>query len=641
MHLGYSRAQPRHYAMPVYSKRLTQFLVRNLYHLHSKYDYTILGQYVGLWARRCLSTISTISYLGTSSRAALGATQLLAYDGHTWLACWASSRVSIVVIDGLELTCLRPSFSADWGDYVSFAIRMKETADERGVDVVLVDTGDRVEGSGLYDASHPKGKYTYDIVKQQDIDVICSGNHELYKANTAEREYNQTVPNFKGNYLASNIDILDPKSGERIPLAARYRKFTTKNQKLRVLAFGFLYNFNGNANNIFVQKVEDTIEEKWFQEAIRDRDLDLVLVTGHVALRDDITGREYTNIFRAIRQVRWDIPIQFIGGHTHIRDYRKYDSKAHGIESGRYMETIGFMSIDGVKTKPKFDRRYIDNNLFSFLHHTELNESTFPTEAGQNVSKSIRHDRKALDLGKVYGCAPQHYWVNRAQYPGNDSLFTWLEKDVLGSLVTSKRPSMVLINTGAIRFDIFQGPFTKDSTFSVSPFTGGFKILKDVPTEAASRVLELINNAKKVLEQSDPCLSGIYLAPPQQLGVPKDIVPEMSFESSQSQTPFQKPHLVPGYTTKDDAGEDGDDTLHSPVSFYRVPNCIQTNVGISEPEPETVDMIFLDFIQPWILQALLISGREYTPADAKTYMNGTSMIQLLVEWIGENWAKAC
>ena len=573
----------------------------------------------------------------------MGPDQLSAYHRYSWLAFWAPSRVRVVNVDRIELTSHRPSFSADWGDYISFATRMKERADERGVDVVLVDTGDRVEGSGLYDASHPKGKFTYDIVKQQDIDVICSGNHELYKVNTAEREYNQTVPNFKGNYLASNIDILDPKTGERIPLAARYRKFTTKNQKLQVLAFGFLYNFRGNAKNTFVQKVEDTVEEEWFQEAIRDRDLDLILVTGHVALRDDITGREYTNIFKAIRQVRWDIPIQFIGGHTHIRDYRKFDSKSYGIESGRYMETIGFMSIDGIKKGLKFDRRYIDNNLFSFVHHTALNESTFPTEAGQNVSKSIRHARKRLDLGKVYGCAPQNYWVNKAQYPGDESLFTWLERDVLGSLVTSKRPSMILINTGAIRFDIFEGPFTKDSTFSVSPFTGGFKILKDVPTAAASRVLGLINSAKQVLEQSDPSLSSIYLAPPQQLGIPQDIVHEsIAFESTQSQKPLQKPNLVPGYTTKDDAGEDGDDTLHSPVSFYRVPNCIQTNVGISdEAIPETVDMIFLDFIQPWILQALLVSGIEYRPEDAESYMNGTSMIELLVDWIGENWPKDC
>src|ERR1700712_4947073 len=101
---------------------------------------------------------------------------------------------------------------------------MRSKADERGVDILLIDTGDRIEGNGLYDASTPKGKYTYDIFKEQDIDVICTGNHELYQADAAAREYTQTVPNFKGKYLASNLDYINPKTGDTIPMAPRYRK---------------------------------------------------------------------------------------------------------------------------------------------------------------------------------------------------------------------------------------------------------------------------------------------------------------------------------------------------------------------------------------------------------------------------------
>ncbi|RAL68514.1 hypothetical protein DID88_007242 [Monilinia fructigena] len=82
-------------------------------------------------------------------------------------------------------------YSADWGDYISFAEQMKKQADDKGVDLLLVDTGDRIEGNGLYDASDPKGRYTYDIFREQDIDIICSGNHELYKADAAAREYDQ------------------------------------------------------------------------------------------------------------------------------------------------------------------------------------------------------------------------------------------------------------------------------------------------------------------------------------------------------------------------------------------------------------------------------------------------------------------
>lgn len=39
-----------------------------------------------------------------------------------------------------------------WADLYSFVTRMKEEAIKRGVDLLLVDSGDRVDGNGLVDA---------------------------------------------------------------------------------------------------------------------------------------------------------------------------------------------------------------------------------------------------------------------------------------------------------------------------------------------------------------------------------------------------------------------------------------------------------------------------------------------------------
>ena len=93
---------------------------------------------------------------------------------------------------------------------------MKKKADDKGVDLLVVDTGDRIEGNGLYDASDPKGKYTYDIVAQQSFDVICTGNHELYQASSVDREHNTTVPYFKNTYLSS-LELSANKISYRIP----------------------------------------------------------------------------------------------------------------------------------------------------------------------------------------------------------------------------------------------------------------------------------------------------------------------------------------------------------------------------------------------------------------------------------------
>jgi hypothetical protein len=40
-------------------------------------------------------------------------------------------------------------------------------------------------------------------------------------------------------------------------------------------------------------------------------------------------------VFKAIRSIKPDVPIQAFGGHTHIRDFIVYDNKATGLESGK------------------------------------------------------------------------------------------------------------------------------------------------------------------------------------------------------------------------------------------------------------------------------------------------------------------
>lgn len=597
----------------------------------------------------------------------------------------------------------RPQYSGDWGDYISFATRLREQADERGVDLLLVDTGDKVDGNGLYDGSIPKGKYTYDIFKEQEIDILCTGNHELYLADVAEREYTKTVPNSKGKYLASNLDIIDPKSGERVPLAQRYRKFTTKNQGIRVLAFGFLFDFTGNANNTFVQPVEETIKEAWFQEAIRE-DVDLFVVIGHVDLRSP----EYKAIYNSIRSRRWDTPIQFFGGHSHIRNFVSYDSKACALESGRYMETIGWMAIDGISSGgkkqdvknhlknvypsggPTFKRRYIDNNLFGYYHHTGLNDSTFPTKHGLEVSETIRKARKAMDLDKRFGCAPQDYFLNRAEYPSNSSILSWIDQQVLQDILVGENrtdiPRVAIINSGCMRFDIFQGPFTRDTVFIISPFMNRFQYIKDVPYSAAKGLLAILNSGGPVFESAK--LETWLLAPPEQIRVrtnsdrnnalriyqmqldlleeqnkkrlmmarleqenmdreqkvPSSRFKENRYGSAVGQVPlgFQsddEPTLVPGYTTKDYAGDDGDDTLHSPISFYRVPNCVQSNIEFpAEGDPERVDLVFLDFIQPYVLLALRFLGQKYSTSDVLPYIGDQTFTSLLEGWVKEHWS---
>ena len=548
-----------------------------------------------------------------------------------------------------------------------------------------MDTGDRIEGNGLYDGSTPKGKYTYDIFKESQTDIISIGNHELYKASCAKSEYLRTVPDSHGHYLASNLDILDPDSGERVPLAPRFKKFTTKNQGIRVLAFGFLFDFAGNANNTFVEAVEKTVKQAWFIDSIHDRQVDLFLVAGHVPL----DSPEFDAIFKAIRDVQWDTPIQFFGGHMHIRDFWKYDSLAYGIESGRYMETVGFMSITGLATggksspkdseaetiraTPKFSRRYIDNNLYSYHQHTSLNSSTFPTEHGKNVSAMISQARKDLKLDHTFGCAPQDYWTFRAPFPHESSIFSLLQTQIIPDMIADPKrkdiPSLVFVNTGGIRFDIFKGPFTVDNTYTVSPFTTGFRYFKDVPFSTAKKLKAILNqevpapfNASDDLAAHIPISESSFLA--------QEANP--SFHDPANQIPLypsssddnDKGPLTPGYTTHDAGGSDGDDTLHSSIKFYSLPNVFETRIAfpssLSSPtsprgaqkeegaeaeeeteveveQPETVDVVYIDFIEWYMLLALKFLGTDYEKGDTGVYREGMSLTRMISGWVEGHW----
>ncbi|KAK7757686.1 hypothetical protein SLS62_000063 [Diatrype stigma] len=607
-------------------------------------------------------------------------------------------------------------YSGDWGDYISFADHMRKKADEKGVDLLVIDSGDRIEGNGLYDASEPKGLYTSDILKEQHIDLLCTGNHELYQAASVAREHEVTVPNFRSQYLASNLDYVEPETGNAIPQARRYRKFVTRNGGYTVVAFGFLFDFERGANNSAVTPVADAIAQDWFQQAIREKP-DLFVVNGHVGLR----MREFELVFKAIRAENWYTPIAFFGGHVHVRDARRFDDKAFALASGRYMETIGWMSIDGIQKQspdggegsdggeqqqqaatgssssvvastikpggtPSFKRRYIDNNLFNLRHHTGLNASAFATEHGRNVTAAIAAARRALGLDHTYGCAPRDLWMTRAAYPGKASVYSWLEAEVLPDVVASEArrgvPRLAILNTGAVRFDIFAGPFTRDSAFLVSPFESGFSYVPDVAYDVASKVLQILNKggpvwakagAEEHQQQQFEMPDLRYLNIPEMMMAPYSSFKTSSASSSSSlpgssvpgvaavaagdsQKPLgggasagsssggdEEPPLVGGYTTKDDLGDDGDDAVHSPIEFFSVPNCIQAEIGFpAEGEaPERVDLVFNDYVRPWIVPALKFSGGDYEDGDIRPYIEGKSFTDLLVGWVEENWADEC
>ncbi|POS84784.1 hypothetical protein EPUL_004112 [Erysiphe pulchra] len=525
-------------------------------------------------------------------------------------------------------------YSADFGDYLSFIDRMREKTEASGSDLIVVDTGDRIDGNGLYDASVPKGLYTYDIVKQVNYDVLILGNHELYSNMSVESERKKIASAFKNRYISSNVDYIDPETGKRVPLGQRYRIFRTKNQRIKIAAFGFMFNFLMNADSTYVQRVEDAVKEDWFQAAIQE-DVDLFLICGHIPLDQD----EFKIIHQAIRSQNKDTPIQIFGAHSHIRNFVKYDSKAYGLQSGQYLETIGWASIS-------------DNNILAYHFHTGLNATTFPTDHGKNISLFIHEARQKLDLDHSYGCVPKDFYFKSSSLGRNDSILTWLVQDILPDIVKKKSSqvkdaTMILLNTGFIRYDLLKGPFTRDTQFIVTPFANEFRFIRNVPYDTA---LEIYNR----LNEDDLLFNLGERAPPMIIQDQISIISRLlrfkpKFRRSlthQNQISFSpsssRPLLVPGYVTVDDGGSDGDDTLHIPLpKLKQQPMVIYAPVQFPvNRDPQTVDFVFSQYIQTPILTALNDKGLHFNLTDVRRYRE-ESISQLISEWVKRNWDGKC
>jgi hypothetical protein len=168
-----------------------------------------------------------------------------------------------------------------------------------------------------------------------------------------------------------------------------------------------------------------------------------------------------------------------------------------------------------------------------------------------------------------------------------------------------------------------------------------------VPYKAASQIIKLLNNEGPIMV--DMMQQNAFLQPPEIHAARfrphlLSTKPNAFINQHHAQTPLKNsdPELetFPGYTTKDDAGTDGDDTVHTAIEFYNVPNCIQSVIGFDEEqEPQTVDLMYNEFIQKWVLLALEYTGQKYSSDDTRSWNGGKSFTDIMTEWVSEKWGE--
>lgn len=539
-------------------------------------------------------------------------------------------------------------YAGDWGDFVSFCGHLRTQIEQKGADLLVVDTGDRHDGNGLSDLTSVNGAWSGRVFSALDYDLITVGNHELYKADVSELEYNTLVAHYGERFVSTNVKYLNDE-GEWVVFGGNtYRYFETPVQGLKVLALSFLFDFPWANERVSVEPIDKVVESVWFDKLMRefvDKPVDVVVVFGHLPVSH--AWLEMGVLHTALRGYFPKVAIQYFGGHSHIRDFSVVDDKATGLQSGRYCETVGFLSIKdldaGSHTSNVF-RSYIDFNRHSFVTHTNLTQEEFDTEHGLAVTNMVADMSAQLGLDETYGYIPHSFYTSAADYNRHDrkSLLRFLEASVLTQLEskscddtnlgTFNNSRIVLINTGGIRYDMYKGPFTKNSLFTVSPFKNKWKAVANVPRHLAFKLQDILNKGPFIVQ-------GRTLKSPQQLAldaaVPVQVLDQELESSKQSY----------GYVTHDDFGTDGDDTLHRPLQNYYVPNVIQS---YTDNQTDQVDVVYYDFIEPFVLKAL----KDACGKDADLYLdlvdqvqfynnceNESNLGQLLKQYVQNNWPK--
>ncbi len=516
----------------------------------------------------------------------------------------------------------QPLYHANWGDFISFTTHLRRIAHSRNQDLLLIDSGDRHDGNGLLDITSPNGLKSTPIFIKQDYDLLTIGNHELYLWENSKQEYETVVNHFQDKYVCSNVDIrLD--NGLFVPLGLKYKYFTTPIRGIRVLAFGFLFDFKRFNSGTRVTPMAETIHEPWFQEALK-HEVDLIIIVGHTPISHN--WGEFYQVHQYLRQFFPDTIIQYFGGHSHIRDFTVFDSLSTGLQSGRYCETVGWTSVNldkadlNLPVRQRFSRSYIDFNTDSFKYHTNLDKE-FDTAKGKLVSKLIRETRKELKLDTLIGYVKTNYYVDYVPIDHPKSIFNLLALKILKTLPKSKHEERItIINTGSIRYDLYKGPYTIDSKFIVSPFENIWVNIT-VPKSVATKVAAKLNDADYI--------SASRLKPPHQYDLQ---VQDLSTSPHQAHFEMQE-KLPKGYVTHDDFGADGDDTLHRAVVNFPVPNVIQS-VEINDEVDSPVNLVFYSFITPNIIWALkeLNFSTEQVPTPYSDIYLGT----LLNEFVANN-----
>ena len=433
--------------------------------------------------------------------------------------------INVVVITDLHTwfgghSRQEPYNDVDMGHVLSFYERLKEHCDSHNQDLWFVNNGDFIHGTGLHRVAGGRSNNDDDpshvipLIEKMPYDVVNCGNHELYTA--ANVEY-MTRPGgyvdwWGDKYITSNVmrkDGVTPLSVGGGRENGKYKILEGKNSRL--LVFGFLYDMGDESTSeVVVKTVEDTVQEQWYHDALREEHYDAILVMAHMDLVDPLVTAIQNSIRSLIGQ---GTPVVFITGHTHYRGVKQLEDLTMTFEAGRYLDTVGFVSFPGKESVRSdnasglFHHKFIDTNQKVLFHDTlgfrgSIDEAM--TSNGKQLSAFIDTTRKQLGLEEVVGCAPHPYFIEKPLHEP-DSLWKFYRDDVIPDIFMGSHRQAVLdndgdnemamlVSTNAFRYNLYaNASVTVDDIIAVAPFNDTIVYLGRFPSFSILKLNDTLN----------------------------------------------------------------------------------------------------------------------------------------------------
>ena len=201
-------------------------------------------------------------------------------------------------------------------------------------------------------------------------------------------------------------------------------------------------------------------------------------------------------------------------------------------------------------------------------------------------------------------------------------------------------PNIIIANSGELRFNVFQGPFTKNDQLTAAPFTDSFLYIPNITASIANQVLPALNGGSSSKRSEVHNLLWARRRAETRYRAWLEGMDRREVVYTTDTT-----NLTLGYVTTDvrrlprfflcvcvhrslswllslqqGCPGAGDDTLHIPLSYYSSPDYISSNPpNVTSDTP--IDLVFIDFIESEVLSILngLQNATEYTSADVSLY----------------------